>query len=168
MTNIVVEGSNNSVYQAFILDPKVRNTSEYEKEWLCPFVELLPDILKDYLGKPFNLNNALQVKRFFLQYCLDHGLFARGKEILPEDTFGFISVEDALNMAQELSSELVPQLDQILANIPTFLAQNNISEDQVMLNQFSLSAELAHLYDLGQLTVADVVYKQPAVIVLNK
>ena len=65
----------------------------------------------------------------------------------------------------EKSTEMLADM---IKDVPAFLALNNITEDQVMLGQnVGLNDANKELYKAGQLTIAEVLRTQPALILKN-
>lgn len=149
------------VWEASLADPSfVEQMPEGSpvREAIRPFIEAAPKALAEFLDKTVTLKVLADAKIAFLRYCLGTGFTEKLGEAV-----GFGG-----GVIKSLLEGFIEMLDGIQKNVPAFLEEHGVTEEQVMLSsQVGLNADNQARYKIGNLTVADVLRTQPAVILKN-
>lgn len=155
------------VFEAFKLDSHVEGPDDPQLPLMEPFVKALPDILGDSLDETLSLKLLIDVKLRFIKYITENG-FAEQIRVTMKDILGDSLDEtvelltSALGMLAEQMQEMLPELDQMLAD------QGVTEEDIFTSDQVGLNEDMLAHYRAGTLTLDVLLANQPGVVIVNE
>lgn len=131
-------------------------------------IEALPDVLKDHLGKKVALPSFIEAKMAIVEHTLESGFVEKLFKAIPEEMLPFSAEEMAEMMIDQLKRLRMPFMEMI-HNTQDFLAQNGVTERQLLANAQGgrFSAQTLSAYDKGTLTIRVLLETQPAALLLN-
>lgn len=164
MSNVNMAG----VWSAVTQDSEWQQQPEKVQQAIKPFIEALPKVLSELLDKPVKLESLMAAKLAFLRYCLKHGYIKAVVDAMPDSALGPFDRKDLPDLLDGALRDAVEMAEAITSNMVEFLNQYGVTEDDVMLGpKVGLNANTQSLYLSGQLTIAQLLEKQPMVIVKN-
>jgi len=149
------------VWEAALADPKFAAQvpeGSPQQDAIRPFVEGSVEAMADQLDTVVNLQAIANAKMTFLRYCVDNGL---GKVM--GDAIGMGGA-----MLDGMFKQIIEMLEPIVANVTSFLEENGVTEEQVMVgSQVGMNAENQQKWRAGTLTIGELLMTQPSVILMN-
>ncbi len=147
-----------AVWAAMLLDAKFAAEAPEgspQREAMRPFIEGSVAALDELLDETLTLDSFGRAKVTFLRYCIDNN-FAK-------------VVGDVIGMDDHVSASmfevLIETLEYILKDTRTFLADNGVTEEQVMQSQeVGLNHANQEKWRAGTLTIGELLQSQPGVI----
>ena len=156
------------VWEAFERDPASVSYPGPLREAVKPTVLKLPEILSEQLETPVTFESLMGAKVVFIKYCLDNGVIKELVEVIPNDLLGSFSRSGILDSMLENLSASLDTFTDIAKDVPKFLEDNGISEQDVLFSpDFGLGEEVKKEYLEGHLTIGRLIEIQPMVIVKN-
>ncbi len=138
------------------------------REVFGEFVRNVPELLKEQLDTKLTLASFLQAKLTIVKATLEGDLLERLFKAYPAETLPF-SIDVILDMAKSALSVMIPSVEDILNDVPAWMAENGVTEEQALshpkagrLNRKSMAA-----YRAGTLTVGELLELQPWVLIKN-
>jgi len=161
---------------SLLSDPEYAHYPETGRRVLKEFVDLAVERLKDelsspYLTAPCTLKSLLDAKITVLKLVTEDDFIPRlvRANMAEADPEFAEAAAQLFGMAGELLPMLIEQMEDIAKDLPAFLAQNELTEEQLMLSEnVGLSPSLQETYKRGELTIRDVLVHQSAVIFKNR
>lgn len=126
-----------------------------------PFVMALPLLLADRLDLPANLPIILEARIDFLRYCLAYQM----AEVMLADKSDRRLRSIMTAKLNRLLENIIQAHEEILADVPAFLAGMEITEDEYVVSQFELNQEMSNAYYRGTLTIGQLLLDQPLIFV---
>ncbi|MBY0538069.1 hypothetical protein K2P47_01575 [Patescibacteria group bacterium] len=149
------------VWEVALADPKFAAKipeGSPQRDVIRPFVEGSVEVLADQLETVVSLQTIADAKMKFLRYCVDNGL---GKAMGDATGMGGTMLDGMLE-------QLIEMLEPIVADSITFLEENGVTEEQVMLSsQMGLNPDNQEKWRAGTLTIGELLLTQPSDILLT-
>lgn len=160
--------TSSDVWAKVMEDPEIAQQPESVRDALRPYIEALPTVLADQLDQPADLANVMKAKIAFLRYCVDNGFIRAMVEAIPDEALGFMSRGSLPDMLQSQMSGLIDAAEELTGDVKSLLDAQGVTEKQVMLSDdIGLNEEARSLYEVGSLTIGELLQVQPMVIAKN-
>lgn len=158
------------MWKALMRDPETAKTPKAMLDAVKdPFFMKVPQILAEYLEQPVTLESITLAKLAWLRYCSDNGYIKAAIDAAPEGSFGFFSNEAMAEMMASMFAQLIEMAEKLSKSVPAILKAQGITEDQLLASpNVGFSPGTLALYRSGKLTIAQLLERQPAVILANK
>lgn len=142
-----------NVWNAVVQEPEFAMQPEEQKEVMKPFIEALPNVLQDELANEVTVESLLAAKIKFQRYCMKNGLITALCKVVPDAFEG---------MMESIFEQVIDMLEDIVADVPSFLEENGIDEN-IFLNlpQVGLNEQARKMYNEGNLTIGELLVTSP-------
>ncbi len=128
------------------------------------FAAELPEVLRDYMALPVTTESLLKSKRAILAHVLEGDRLTT----LLKKAMGVSAYTLLGGMAKMALETMLQSIDEAASDIPSILKHLGTTEEEFMLSErTNLSPENANKYRAGTLTIGDLVYTQPFVLINN-
>ena len=149
------------VWDSAMSDPKMRAQAPIgtaREDAIRPFIEAVPRALAPYLEKKVTLQTYIDTKLAFLRHCVQSGFPEIMAHVLDTN-------QDLIKSKLE---GLVEMLEDMTKDIPAFLKNYGMTEDDILLNsKVGLNEANKDLYKSGELTVEHLLRTQASIILNN-
>ncbi len=150
-----------AVWEAFCLDSEFARSTPADNphfEAMRPFIEGSVTALDGYFDTFVSVASICVAKQKFLRHCMALNIGGVMAELMGTD-------EGLIN---EMLTDLADQLDEMVEDIPGYLHQHGLTEEQVMLGpQIGLNGVNLQKWRAGTLTIGKLLVSQPAVLLEN-
>jgi hypothetical protein len=120
------------------------------------------------LGETVTLRSLIGVKVQCLKHAVESGFMRRLIESYPEDALGGMSPQELCDGMDQAMAGLVPMLEGIASDTPAWLAEQGVSEAQVMASpKLGLGAAALAKFRAGTLTIGELFCIKPVAIIKN-
>ena len=129
----------------------------------------LPDVLAAHHDTPVTFSSLAAAKIAVIEHFMTAGYVESFVRAMPDNAFFSSTREKLAERLREMLPEVIEQFREILADAPSFLASQGVTEEQLLAHprggRFGEAAMQA--YRAGTLTIGALLELQPAVIIKN-
>ena len=163
MTTITPE----DLWEAVNRDEGFAKYPDNVKEFLRPFVEALPEVLKETWDQKVTYITLIRSRELFLHYCINNHLLRKMALLVPYRLFGAHDPWHFSVQVQTIILTLIADAQQLLKDPQTVLkyTERTLGLTERDLVRSGLAGELKGLYDEGSLTIGHLVTNNPCAVI---